>query len=81
MIFLNDELISLQRGVFKKLLQKVGSNLVTGKSVMDVSMPVCIFSTDSMLMRQARMVQITPTIVEVLKKETDRLSKFARFVS
>jgi len=80
MIFLDEALISIQRGVFKKLLQKVGSNLYSGKSVMDISFPVCVFSTESMLMRMGKMVQFFPNLVETIRKESDHLLKFARFV-
>mmetsp|Transcript_12270 Transcript_12270/g.26736 ORF Transcript_12270/g.26736 Transcript_12270/m.26736 type:complete len:105 (+) Transcript_12270:1994-2308(+) len=81
MIFLNEELIELQRSVMQKMLKKVGANLFAGKSIMEVSLPVCIFSNSSMLTRQARMVQFVPKLVDALKREQDALQRFGLFTA
>jgi hypothetical protein len=49
MIFSNQEVINKQRAVAGYLIKKIGLNLIKGKSVMNISLPINIFDTRSIL--------------------------------
>ena len=43
-IFINEEILNAQKGVLKFVLTKIGKNLLSGKSILNISLPVDIFS-------------------------------------
>jgi hypothetical protein len=47
--FIDQETLKKQRGVFSYMVKKVGANLLTGKSIMNVSLPIYIFDPRSVL--------------------------------
>jgi hypothetical protein len=47
--FKNKELINKQRAVMTYLIKKMGSNLFSGKSIMNISLPINIFDVRSHL--------------------------------
>lgn len=49
MIFTNTEVIEKQRAVAGYLIKKIGLNLIKGKSLMNVSLPINIFDVRSIL--------------------------------
>lgn len=49
LIFKNKEVIEKQRAVVGYLMKKIGTNLFTGKSIMNVSLPINIFDVRSLL--------------------------------
>jgi hypothetical protein len=49
MLFTNTALIEKQRGVALYMIKNIGLNLIKGKSVMNVSLPVNIFDFRSLL--------------------------------
>jgi hypothetical protein len=49
--FINQSIISKHKGVIKFLLKKIGSNILSGKSIMNVSLPIYIFDQRSLLER------------------------------
>lgn len=42
-IFINQQKINDQKGVIKFILSKIAKNLLSGKSVLNISLPVDIF--------------------------------------
>ncbi|CAM6000185.1 unnamed protein product [Sphagnum balticum] len=59
-IFCDQEVINTQNGVLKMVLKQIGSNLMSGKSIMNMSLPVEIFDRKSMLEYLATMMGFTP---------------------
>jgi hypothetical protein len=49
LIFKNKEVIEKQRAVVGYLMKKIGVNLLSGKSIMNVSLPINIFDVRSLL--------------------------------
>ena len=49
LIFKNKDIIDKQRAVVGYLIKKVGMNILTGKSIMNVSLPINIFDIRSHL--------------------------------
>ena len=47
--YIDKETINKQRGILTYLIKKVGSNLLSGKSIMNVSLPIYIFDYRSLL--------------------------------
>jgi len=45
LIFINQKKMEEQKGVLKFVLTKIGKNILSGKSVLDISLPVDILST------------------------------------
>lgn len=46
---INHDMIKKQRGVFTYMIKKIGANILTGKSIMNVSLPINIFDGRTML--------------------------------
>ena len=49
MIFTNTTVIEKQRAVAGYMIKNIGLNLIKGKSIMNVSLPINIFDTRSIL--------------------------------
>ena len=49
MVYLNQEVIDKQRSVAGYLIKTIGLNLIKGKSIMNVSLPINIFDSRSIL--------------------------------
>lgn len=47
--FVNEKLIQSQKDILRFLLRQIGSNLISGKSITNVSLPVDIFEPRSLL--------------------------------
>lgn len=50
-IFIHKKKIEDQKGVLKFILSKMAKNLVSGQSILNISLPVDIFSAESNLQR------------------------------
>jgi hypothetical protein len=48
-IFTNQKKIEEQKGVLKFILTKIGKNILSGKSILNISLPVDIFAAESNL--------------------------------
>lgn len=53
LIFINYDLIRSQKDSLIFVIKQVGANLISGKSVLNVSLPVDIFESRSLLERSA----------------------------
>jgi hypothetical protein len=61
--FINQETIRKHRSVITYVIKKIGSNLLSGKSIMNVSLPIYIFDQKSLLERYYRLIKkITSTL-------------------
>lgn len=49
LVFTNTEVINKQRNVAGYLIKNIGLNLIKGKSIMNVSLPINIFDSRSIL--------------------------------
>ena len=47
--FINQDILQKQRNVIGHLVKKIGSNFFSGKSIMNISLPIDIFDCRSML--------------------------------
>lgn len=67
----NKKNIDNQKKVAGYLLKKIGKNLLSGKSIMNISMPIDIFDTTSFLERIAYSFTNIPLFLEKAAKTTD----------
>lgn len=51
--FINQDVINKQRSILSYLLKKIGGNLLSGKSIMSISLPIYIFDYRSLLESEA----------------------------
>ncbi len=47
--FINQEIINKQRSVMSYMIKNIGGNILKGKGIMNVSLPIYIFDCRSML--------------------------------
>lgn len=71
----NNEHIDAQRRVMGFLLKKLGSNIIQGRSIMNISMPVDIFDTTSFLERLAYSFTNVPLFLEKAAQSTDLIQQ------
>lgn len=76
-MFVNQQVIDAQKDVLKYILKQIGSNLFSGKSVMNMSLPVDIFDQRSILERCAGSYGYAPIFLQQAAKATDDLSRVA----
>lgn len=78
---LNQEWIDSQKRVLTHILKNMGKNLLEGKSIMNMSLPVSIFSKDTILQRAAKTITYAPVFVEQAVAESDPLEQFKKMVT
>lgn len=73
MKFVNKEKTNAQKRVIKFLLGKMGSNLLKGKSLLSISLPIDIFENRSNTERYAYSFAFGPTYLEEAAKSNEAL--------
>jgi hypothetical protein len=73
--FIDQETIDKQRGILKHLLTKIGSNLLSGSGIMNVSLPINIFDQRSLLEVFAHQCCLSPYFLEKAGQADDPLEK------
>jgi len=74
--YLNDQHISNQRTVILYLAKKIGVNILSGRSIMNVSLPIRIFEPRSFLEKTANDFSNTPYFLEKAQACSDPLQRF-----
>ena len=64
MEYINQIEIKKQRGVMSYMIKKIGANLLTGKSIMNVSLPIYIFESRSIMEIWAFNYSFAPTFLK-----------------
>lgn len=64
MICVNTKKLEAQKGVLLALAKSVGRNLFSGKSILNISMPVIVFSYDSNLSLLCKSFCYGPKLLE-----------------
>lgn len=80
LIYINKKKIEDQKGVLKFILTKIGKNLLSGKSILNISLPVDIFASESNLERLIISMSYAPFLLEKCR-DKDILSKFKQVVA
>ncbi|CAD8147858.1 unnamed protein product [Paramecium pentaurelia] len=77
----NERLLKDQRSVLLNMIKRMGSNLIQGKSVMSVSLPIQIFESRSFLERMARAQGHAPIFLELAAKSNDPLQQLKQTIA
>ncbi|EGR34457.1 PH domain protein [Ichthyophthirius multifiliis] len=64
LLYLNEQLMKEQKLVIYSIVKKIGSNILNGKSIMNISMPVQLFDKKSMIQRLAKGFGHAPNFLE-----------------
>ena len=75
LIFTNKNIIEKQRAVMGYLIKKIGLNLIKGKSIMNISLPINIFDVRSHLEVFAYQNSFAKTFLEKAGKSRDPLER------
>eukprot|EP01017_Pseudomicrothorax_dubius_P032760 TRINITY_DN4321_c0_g3_i2.p1 TRINITY_DN4321_c0_g3~~TRINITY_DN4321_c0_g3_i2.p1 ORF type:complete len:500 (+),score=100.05 TRINITY_DN4321_c0_g3_i2:54-1553(+) len=73
--FLRNDVIAKQRSVFTYLVKKIGASLLSGKSIMNISLPIDIFEARSELVRNATCHGMAMPFLERAAQLTDPLEQ------
>eukprot|EP00828_Plagiopyla_frontata_P023741 TRINITY_DN3033_c0_g2_i1.p1 TRINITY_DN3033_c0_g2~~TRINITY_DN3033_c0_g2_i1.p1 ORF type:complete len:417 (-),score=63.80 TRINITY_DN3033_c0_g2_i1:58-1308(-) len=79
--FVDKQTISQQTSVLKHLATSMGKNLISGKSVVNISLPVIVFDTESFLERLAAQFSYAPIYLENAGKEARAMNQFLNVVA
>ena len=79
--YLNTELMSEQKKVIISLLKQAGSNLIHGRSIMNVSLPLEVFEPRSFLERLARSFGHAPIFLEKAGTSTNIVEQMKLTIS
>ena len=74
-LFSNKELITKQNRILKYILSTIGSNLLSGTSVMNISLPVNIFDKRTVLEHWAFQHRLAPEYLEKAALEDNPIEK------
>jgi len=64
LIYVNDDVMKKQRGVLGHMIKSMGLNLVSGKSLIDISLPVKIFEKASFIEKAITFGRYAPIFFE-----------------
>jgi hypothetical protein len=64
LLFVNQQKIKAQSNVLKNVLKRIGTNFFSGKSILNVSLPIEIFSADTNLERLCKANAYAPLFLE-----------------
>jgi hypothetical protein len=73
--FTDEECIQKQSGIITELISKLGKNIIQGKGIMNVSLPIRIFDERSLLEVFAHQICLAPHFLEKAGLEEDPLEK------
>lgn len=80
MIFINKKKIEDQKGVLKFVLTKIAKNILSGQSILSISLPVDIFAAESNIQRFLYSMLYAPLLLEKLQHQ-NLLLRLARTVA
>lgn len=80
-IFVNQAVMDAQKDVIKWVIRKIGTNIVSGKSVMNMSLPVEIFDKRGLLERSASSFGYAPVFLEQASQTADEMEQMKLVVT
>lgn len=73
--FVHQKKLELQKQVISFILKRIGSNLISGKSILNISLPIYIFEKKSNLEKFAYMLTYAPKFLEQAANLVDPLEQ------
>jgi hypothetical protein len=81
MIFINAKKMEAQKGVLLALIKNVGRSILGGKSLLNISLPVTIFSDETALSLFCKSFCYAPKLLEKAAKSTNPIDRFKNVVA
>lgn len=81
MVSINLEKVKAQNGVLKELLKSMGKNIMSGKGILNLSLPVTIFGTHSFLSNLCNSYAYAPRFLEKAAREKNPIDKLKMVVA
>ncbi len=75
LIFIDNDTIEKQRNVINHFITKIGSNILSGSGIMNVSLPINIFDQRSLIEVFAHQCRLTPYFFEKAGEEEDEFER------
>jgi len=75
LVFTNTKIIDKQRGIVGYFLKKIGSVLLSGESIMNISLPISLFDERSLLESFSHQHALAPYYLEKAGREEFALEK------
>jgi len=75
LVFTNSKILEKQRGIMGYFLKKIGSSLLTGQSIMNISLPIKIFDDRSLLELFSHQHSLAPYFLEKAGREEFGIEK------
>lgn len=76
----DEKKMEAQKKVLGYVLKKIGTNLLSGKGVTGISLPVLVFSTESNLERLARSLAYAPLVLENVAHMEDAVEQMKHVI-
>ena len=73
--YTNQQVINDQRGVSTYLIKKIGVNILSGKSIMNISLPIKLFEPHSMLEKIASSFRFSPYYLQKAKELSNPIDR------
>jgi hypothetical protein len=73
--YIDEETIEKQRKIIKHVLKEIGTNILSGSGIMNVSLPINIFDHRSLLEVFAHQCRLAPHILELAGMQKDPVEK------
>lgn len=74
-MFINQKVINSQKDVIKWVIKKIGTNFISGKSIMNMSLPVDIFDKRGLLERNAVSLGYAPIYLQQASAEQNLIEQ------
>ena len=81
LVYKDYDLISKQRKLVFNLIKQIGGNILRGKSIMNISLPVYVFEPTSLLQRVTSFYAYAPELLLPIPSIQDPVEKFRRVMA
>jgi hypothetical protein len=81
LVFLDQEIIKKQQGMVKEIMVQVGTQILSGKSAVRISLPIRIFEPRTLLERVADGWNYAPTLLKKAAISSDPLERMKFFIA
>ena len=75
MVCINETLLNEHKKIFKYLITSIGSNILKGNNVFNVSLPVTIFKKQSHLQMLAKSFSMAPKLLQGVTDPVERMKR------
>jgi hypothetical protein len=75
MISINLEKVKAQNGVLREVFKNIGKNILSGRNILNISLPVTIFSTETNLSNICNSYSYAPLLLEAAARQNNPIHR------